>query len=46
VRTVIDPRPGKAGVFDAPYLRLVGELERRGWLPAETAEHARERTAR
>lgn len=46
VRTVIDPRPDRAGVFDAPYLRLVGELERRGWLPAETAEHARERTAR
>ncbi|MCQ0013463.1 FGGY-family carbohydrate kinase [Actinomadura madurae] len=46
VRTVIDPRPDRAGVFDAPYLRLVGELERRGWLPAETAGHARERTSR
>ncbi|TDD66160.1 carbohydrate kinase [Actinomadura darangshiensis] len=46
VRTVIDPRPGRTGVFDGPYLRLVGELERRGWLPAETAAHARERTSR
>ncbi|TMR07467.1 carbohydrate kinase [Actinomadura soli] len=44
VRTVIDPRPEKTGLFDAPYLRLVGEVERRGWLPAETAAHARERT--
>lgn len=46
VRAVIDPRSEKTGVFDAPYLRLVGELERRGWLPAETAAHARERTSR
>ncbi|MFI0479790.1 FGGY-family carbohydrate kinase [Actinomadura sp. 9N215] len=44
--TVLDPRPEKAGLFDAPYLRLVGELERRGWLPARTAAHARERTPR
>ncbi|MFD0690985.1 FGGY-family carbohydrate kinase [Actinomadura fibrosa] len=46
VRTVVDPRPDRAGRFDDAYLRLVGELERRGWLPAETAAHARARTPR
>ncbi|WP_199747794.1 FGGY-family carbohydrate kinase [Actinomadura sp. WAC 06369] len=44
VRTVVDPRPDRAGRFDDAYLRLVGELERRGWLPAATADRARERT--
>ncbi|TMS00816.1 FGGY-family carbohydrate kinase [Nonomuraea basaltis] len=29
-----------------PYLRFVGELERRGWLPGRAANHARERTSR
>jgi D-ribulokinase len=37
IRTVIEPRPAAAGRFDEPYLRLVGELARRGWLPADTA---------
>jgi D-ribulokinase len=37
IRTVIEPRPAVAGRFEEPYLRLVGELARRGWLPADTA---------
>jgi sugar (pentulose or hexulose) kinase len=40
VRETIDPGP-HAERFDEGYLRLVGELERRGWLPAPTAAHAR-----
>jgi sugar (pentulose or hexulose) kinase len=42
-RAVIEPRPDREGRFHEPYLRFVGELERRGWLPAETARHARSR---
>jgi sugar (pentulose or hexulose) kinase len=42
VRETVDPRPG-AGHDDA-YLRLVGELESRGWLPPETAAHVQKRT--
>jgi len=38
VAAVIEPRARLAGRFDEPYLRLVGELERRGWLPAEVAD--------
>jgi sugar (pentulose or hexulose) kinase len=37
IRTVVEPRPAAAGRFDEPYRRLVGELARRGWLPADTA---------
>jgi len=44
VREIIDPGP-HTGRFDDGYLRLVGELERRGWLPTPTAAHARARTA-
>ncbi|HUR83799.1 MAG TPA: FGGY-family carbohydrate kinase [Solirubrobacteraceae bacterium] len=40
-RAVIDPRPDRSGRFDERYLRLVSELERRGWLAAKLAEHAR-----
>jgi sugar (pentulose or hexulose) kinase len=48
VRTseTIGPRPGMAGRFFEPYMRLVGELERRGWLGAVLAGHARSRIAR
>jgi sugar (pentulose or hexulose) kinase len=46
IRVTIDPRPGSAGRFDAAYLRLVRELEDRGWLGAGLAAHARERTGR
>ncbi|MFI1887243.1 FGGY-family carbohydrate kinase [Streptomyces jumonjinensis] len=38
--------PARTGRFTGPYLTLVGELERRGWLPSETAAHARARTER
>ncbi|RFU36941.1 carbohydrate kinase [Actinomadura logoneensis] len=44
VRATVDPRPTHHTRFDDGYLRLVGELERRGWLPRPVAEHARERT--
>lgn len=44
VRERIDPRPAAAGRFDAPYLRLVSELENRGWLHGAAADHARKRT--
>jgi sugar (pentulose or hexulose) kinase len=43
VRETIDPEPPD-GRFDEAYLRFVTELERRGWLPGPTAEHARTRT--
>ncbi|MEU6751475.1 FGGY family carbohydrate kinase [Spirillospora sp. NPDC046719] len=46
VAATVDPRPGSTGRFGDAYLRMVGELEKRGWLPAPTADHARERTAR
>jgi sugar (pentulose or hexulose) kinase len=44
-REVIEPRPGRAERFREPYARLVDELERRGWLDARLARHARERCA-
>jgi sugar (pentulose or hexulose) kinase len=37
IAEVIEPRAAVAGRFDEPYLRLVGELERRGWLPSDMA---------
>lgn len=48
VRTseTIGPRPDMAGRFFEPYLRLVDELERRGWLGGVLAEHARSRVPR
>ncbi|MER6910835.1 FGGY-family carbohydrate kinase [Streptomyces sp. NPDC000594] len=45
-------RPGRTVVpehtdrFTEPYLALVAELERRGWLPSATAAHARARAER
>lgn len=42
-REVIDPRPDRLERFREPYVRLVGELERRGWLERGVAEHARGR---
>jgi D-ribulokinase len=44
IAAVIEPRAELAGRFDEPYLRLVGELERRGWLPAEVADQVSKRT--
>jgi sugar (pentulose or hexulose) kinase len=46
VREVLEPRPDRVPRFRAPYLRLVDELARRGWLPPALAAHARERAAR
>ncbi|GAA2009708.1 FGGY-family carbohydrate kinase [Nakamurella flavida] len=44
IRATVDPRPEMLGRYDDAYLRLVGELEGRGWLPASVATLARERT--
>ena len=46
IRVTIDPRAGSAGRFDAAYVRLVDELESRGWLGAGLAAHARARAQR
>ena len=43
-REVIDPRPDHVGRFLEPYIRLIDELEHRGWLPSQVATHARRRT--
>jgi sugar (pentulose or hexulose) kinase len=43
VREVIEPREDRAGRLREPYVRLVDELERRGWLEPGVAEHARGR---
>ena len=43
VREVIEPRRDRCERFRAPYVRLVDELERRGWLERAVAEHARAR---
>jgi hypothetical protein len=45
VREVIEPREDRSDRFREPYLRLVDELERRGWLERGVAEHARTRAA-
>ncbi|MFE6131153.1 FGGY-family carbohydrate kinase [Streptomyces sp. NPDC056437] len=42
LRHVVRPRGGER--FTEPYLTMVGELERRGWLPGPLAAHARART--
>jgi sugar (pentulose or hexulose) kinase len=42
VRTVVEPRPERMERFTEPFHRLLDELERRGWLPSETAAYARE----
>jgi len=42
-REVIDPRPDNMRRFQQPYIRLIGELEKRGWLPTNVADHARRR---
>jgi D-ribulokinase len=43
VREVIEPRADRAERFREPYLRLVGELQGRGWLEPGVADHARAR---
>ncbi|MDQ1010772.1 sugar (pentulose or hexulose) kinase [Streptomyces sp. V4I23] len=42
LRGTVRPRRGER--FTEPYLTMVGELERRGWLPEPVAAHARART--
>lgn len=46
VGEVIEPRPDREGRFAEPYVRLVDELERRGWLDPGVAAHARARAGR
>ena len=41
---VIEPQPGRIGRFHEPYLRLVEELARRGWVQPMLVEHAMRRT--
>lgn len=45
IREVIDPRPDRIAHFHEPYLQLVEELARRGWVQPALAAHARRRTA-
>ena len=45
IREVIDPRPDHTGCFREPYLRLVDELARRGWVTPTVAQHAHRRAA-
>jgi sugar (pentulose or hexulose) kinase len=46
IRETVEPRNASQDRFGAAYLQLVEELERRGWLAARVAEHARARTPR
>ncbi|MGB8167980.1 MAG: FGGY-family carbohydrate kinase, partial [Chthoniobacteraceae bacterium] len=43
IREVIDPRPDRVTRFREPYLRVVDELARRGWLSTVVARHAHRR---
>jgi sugar (pentulose or hexulose) kinase len=45
-RDIVTPRAACGNDLDGDYLRLVGELNDRGWLADKAAAHARERTAR
>ena len=45
-KLTLEPRRAAGERYRAPYLRLVGELERRGWLSQESAQHARARATR
>jgi hypothetical protein len=44
-REVIDPRPDRTGSLCAPFLRLTDEVERRGRLEMNVADHAGKRAA-
>jgi sugar (pentulose or hexulose) kinase len=46
VRETMEPVPASLGRYDEAYLRLVEELESRGWLQPVAAAHARTRTRR
>jgi D-ribulokinase len=43
IREVVAPRPDHAARFREPYLRLVEELARRGWVQPHLREHAEKR---
>ena len=43
IREVIDPRPGATARFREPFLRLIEELARRGWVQSALIEHGRRR---
>jgi D-ribulokinase len=44
LREVVEPRPDRVERLREPYLRLVSELEERGWLDPRLADHARARS--
>ena len=46
IREVIEPRPDRAARFREPYIRLIRELSRRGWVQSALVEHAVRRTAK
>jgi len=46
IRQVIDPRPDRASGCRDPYLRLVRELSRRGWVQSALVEHAERNAAK
>lgn len=46
IREIVEPRADMTRRYDDPYLRIVDELEGRGWLAPASAAHARERTTR
>jgi sugar (pentulose or hexulose) kinase len=46
IREVIEPRPDRASRFREPYIRLVQELSRRGWVQSTLVEHAVRRAAK
>jgi D-ribulokinase len=46
IREVIEPRPDRAVRFHEPYIRLVRELSRRGWVQSALAQHAERRAAK
>ncbi len=40
IREVIEPRPNRVARFREPYIQLVRELSRRGWVESALVEHA------
>jgi D-ribulokinase len=46
IREVIEPRPNGGTRFGEPYLRLIDELARRGWVAPAVAQHAHRRIVR
>lgn len=44
IREVVAPRPDRVARFHEPYLQMVEELARRGWIRPARREHAERRT--